>query len=198
MTPLERLTSEYTFGVNSIAQIFPKTTWRPWAYVVSFNINRGPETYPVFQKAIDEAKIAFIGPRMRVEPQGEHVYRVPIKMYTTPDKAVRLAFWSWAPDVTICQFGSVVYMVLQIACYLGFNPIYLLGIDHTRPTEHFCDDYWAGPQPSPDKIDDHKRRAEAAFGVARQMTEKRGIHIYDATIGGGLQVFPKVRLEDIL
>jgi hypothetical protein len=197
VTPLERLKDEYTIGVNSIAQIFPRTTWRPWGYVVSYNVNRGPETYATFQKAIDAAQISFVGPRMRVEPMGPNVYRVPIKMYVTPDRKVRLAFWSWSCDKVICQFGSVMFMALQIVCYLGFNPIYMLGIDHTNPQEHFCDDYWAGPGPLCG-LEIHKRRAEDAYGLARKMTEKRGIHIYDATIGGGLQVFPKVRLEDIL
>ena len=37
---------------------------------------------------------------------------------------------------------TVTYAMLQIACYMGFKEIYLIGVDHSRLDMHFTENYF--------------------------------------------------------
>ncbi len=98
---------------------------------------------------------------------------------------------------------------LPIAYYLGFKEIYLLGCD--------CD---YGMQKSEDSrsyfYDSAQHTSEApdfewlrksweangpmiqAYVIAKKEFESKGRKIYNATAGGKLEVFPRVKLEDII
>jgi hypothetical protein len=39
---------------------------------------------------------------------------------------------------------------------------------------------------------------EKAYIVARDFAARKGMNIFNATVGGRLEVFPRVRLEDII
>jgi hypothetical protein len=109
--------------------------------------------------------------------------------------------------------GTVTYFNLQVAVYLGCNPIILVGVDHSYSdsfkiakkgnvwtseeddVNHFDSRYfgrgyrWHNPQ---------VHRMEAAYRSARRFAEAKGIEIINATDGGKLEVFSRVPLEDCL
>ncbi|MFH1727662.1 MAG: 6-hydroxymethylpterin diphosphokinase MptE-like protein [Pseudomonadota bacterium] len=115
----------------------------------------------------------------------------------------------------ICKplFGArtVVYSAINIAAYMGFSEIYLLGCDHNyledyskQETSHFYD--------LKDGISDHndwrKFNTEYLFYtlylrwkqyrlIAEYLSAKR-CSIYNATAGGCLDVFKRIKLEDII
>ena len=41
-------------------------------------------------------------------------------------------------------------------------------------------------------------RSLVVYRLLKQYADKHGIHIYNATRGGNLEVFPRVTLEDVL
>jgi hypothetical protein len=99
---------------------------------------------------------------------------------------------------------TVTFAALQIAYYMGFQEVYIIGMDHrfettgapneTRVLEgadpnHFDPDYFGGGQQwdNPDL-----ERSEASYEVARREFERAGRRIYDATIGGACTVFDKI------
>ncbi len=107
------------------------------------------------------------------------------------------------------QGATVTYVSLQLAFYLGFTDVVLLGVDHhydragqanklvvseESDPDHFADDYfgagvrWQLPDLS---------QSELAYRFARLAYEQEGRRIRDATEGGKLEVFPKVRLEEL-
>jgi hypothetical protein len=98
---------------------------------------------------------------------------------------------------------TVTYTAMQIAFYLGFSELILIGIDHRyqftgRPNEsqrlegpdpnHFCPDYFGGGQ---DWDNPDLERSEESYQIARQEFEKDGRRIVDATVGGACPVFEK-------
>jgi hypothetical protein len=112
-------------------------------------------------------------------------------------------------DVTqgVWEGSTVTYVAMQIAYYLGFQKIILLGVDHSFHTQgpphltvvsdgddlnHFSPHYfgkgfrWQLPDLA---------TSEFAYRLAREQFERAGRHILDATVGGRLTVFPKVTLE---
>ena len=114
-------------------------------------------------------------------------------------------------DITKNLFAvrSAIYCAIQVAAYMGFKHIYLLGCDHDYLTyitrgksAHFYSDE--------EEIDDsslwisteefflayHIRWKQ--YRLMREYLEPRGCYIYNATEGGLLDVFPRVTLAEAL
>jgi len=105
---------------------------------------------------------------------------------------------------------SVTYASLQLAYYMGFAEVVLVGKDHSyavsgRPTapiksdgqekNHFAAGYYSPGQLW--RIPDYKGE-EMAYAMAREAFEVDGRRVIDATVGGHLEVFPKVELAAAL
>lgn len=108
-------------------------------------------------------------------------------------------------DITkgVHEGWTVTYAALQIAYYLGFNEVVIIGMDHRfeyqgRPNEssvlqgedpnHFCADYFGGGQ-SWDNPD--LERSEESYRLARSVYEQDRRRIVDATVDGACEVFEK-------
>lgn len=88
--------------------------------------------------------------------------------------------------------GMVTLSCLQIAYYLGFKEVYLLGCDCSSKGKHYDnkvdvkskDDYW-----------EHFFKL---YDVCKKVYEADERKIYNATVGGNLEVFERKLLEDII
>jgi hypothetical protein len=107
---------------------------------------------------------------------------------------------------------SVAILALMIALYMGFKEIYLLGTEHdhfrTGRYEYF---YTPTAMLGKDKDverdgrvttplhDDFRGLAElwSQYRRLREIAERRGATIYNATRGGALDEFPRVELESL-
>ena len=109
-----------------------------------------------------------------------------------------------------CEGSTVTYCAMQVAYYLGFSRVILVGVDHgfvnsgtphklvtaEGPDEnHFHPDYfgkgtkWQYPDLA---------GSEVSYRVAKSAYESDGRKIFDATVGGKLQIFEKVDLDHAL
>jgi hypothetical protein len=104
---------------------------------------------------------------------------------------------------------SVTYTCIQLAYYMGFKEVYLIGKDHLfvspktkdgiiisdgKEQNHFIGGYYKPGQIW--HVPDHKTE-EHAYEIARHAYEKSGKIIKDATIGGHLNVFEKVEFVSL-
>lgn len=105
---------------------------------------------------------------------------------------------------------NVVLITLMLAFYLGCNPIYLLGCDHSwwgwkredytdKRLPHFYKSLFS---PMSDRIsydDLHSTILVQQFQYLKllQYAAKRGVQIFNATAGGYLDLFPRVDYEDL-
>lgn len=91
---------------------------------------------------------------------------------------------------------SVTYSMLQIAVYMGFKEIYLLGCDcsysQDKTKQHFIE---SGHHDNYASI--AGKRMICAYKYAKEFADKHDIKIYNATRGGMLEVFERVNLEDL-
>lgn len=119
---------------------------------------------------------------------------------------------SW--DISKNPFSerSVIYDAIQIAVYMGFDQIYLLGCDHDyliNPSHiegpaHF---YNKEQSPIASDVDALFYERELLFlnmhnrwkdyRLMKEYTTQSGKSIYNATYGGMLDVFPRVNLEEL-
>lgn len=108
------------------------------------------------------------------------------------------------PRHGVFEGSTVTYVAMQLAFYMGFGTVVLVGVDHTFTTkgpahkevmstgddpDHFHPAYfgkgfrWQLPD-----LEDSERH----YRIAKEEYEKHGRQIVDATIDGKLDVFPKV------
>ncbi len=134
----------------------------------------------------------------------------PPAMFVSLGLGLEDAFGS-DPTRTIASGGTVTFVALQLAYFMGFRDVTLLGVDHqfvdqgtpnrteTRTAavdaNHFHPAYF--PQGSKWQLPD-LRRSELAYTAARRAFERDGRRIRDATLGGHCPVFEKVALADVL
>jgi hypothetical protein len=106
--------------------------------------------------------------------------------------------------------GTVTYAALQIAYFMGFNRVVIIGLDHSyeekgvpnktvvrhqkTDIDHFHPDYFPeGSKWQPPDLS----RSEIAFSKAKEAYRRNGREILDATVGGKLDIFPKVNFYDL-
>lgn len=104
---------------------------------------------------------------------------------------------------------TVTYAALQIAFYLGFKEVIIIGMDHRfeymgKPNEarrldgpdlnHFSSDYFGGGQTwdNPDLAN-----SEESYRIARTEFEKAGRRIIDATYDGACTIFEKANYRQL-
>ena len=105
--------------------------------------------------------------------------------------------------------GTVTFTCINIAAYMGFKEIYLIGVDHNYKVtineigetvvdndakDYFCDDY---DDDIKDVVVHDMGQNTHAYRDAKAACEELGIHIYNATRGGKLEVFERVDFDSI-
>ena len=192
-TDTSRLQHEFTFGMNRIYLAFPEWGF-PTSYFVSIN------DLVIEQSAAEisaQAMPKFLTWRARryVEKTESTIF-----LHTTYERP------KFASDVRgrVWEGATVTYVALQLAYYMGFDPVILIGVDHSFTSQgqpnstvvsegddrdHFHAGYfgkgfrWQLPD-----LD----TSEVGYAMARQAFEADGRRVLDATVGGQLQVFDKV------
>ena len=189
----------FSFGVNRLYLWFEKTKWRP-DYLVVMDDKIAMEYGEEIKKCDVPNKI--IGDQLQSFWKGHrNSYKTIHRLH---DHVLEYAPNRPKFSSDICKGvysgRTVIYTCLQIACYLGFKEIYLLGTDHNYSgnqgdaSNHFHKDYYKG-KIRPDKY--VKEKAELAFEAAKNYADKHGIKIYNATRGGKLEIFERVKFDEL-
>ncbi len=193
-----------TFAFNRIYYIFDQTPWRPTYY-----ISQDEQMLGGCQETVDALALPhkFIPINMRwyfgIHIRGAHEFYL--------DGSKDEDFW-FTDDFahSVCWAQTVMYTAAQLAAYMGFRTVYLIGVDHhfrvSRDLEgnivvddtvkdYFSDQYNQDRDklviPSTDK-------STFTYLAMAKHCGQRGIQIYNATRGGRLEVFPRVDLDEVL
>ena len=198
-TPLDRLQDDITIAVNNVHLIYPSTDWRPTIYV---RAEQGDTLEPEHWKTSIQTQMDgvaeiwcndyFLRPRFGIENVR------PVKVIKSCAHYLRHFDSPDCPHMLhmpiLCTFGSSVNVAIQIAMMKELSPIYLVGCDlgyKDGQHNHFTKDYEHGrEQPS--------RYANLDTLAAHMIAARSGYEIHNATLGGELEVYPRVDLEAIL
>lgn len=215
-TPLEKLENEYTFGTNRIYLLFDRINWRP-SFYTTVDWRVAPDCADEINALSDMT--LFFPERFRgLLRGGDDVY-----WYwhgPTAEKAQRR--FSYDMTQGIRGAGSVTGSAIQIAYYMGFDPIYLIGVDadyKVLPTvkqsgpDRFGDGVLLRLESSKD--DDPNHFDSRYFGAGRKWhnpnvprmlqgyenckagADAQGRRIYNATVGGKLEIFERVEFDSL-
>ncbi|AQR97004.1 6-hydroxymethylpterin diphosphokinase MptE-like protein [Clostridium saccharoperbutylacetonicum] len=213
LTPhdLDLLKNEYTFASNKIFYIFDKTEWRPTFYgcVDDTVVNSG--------YMVDE----FIN--MKVEKMflldnwqyNKNIYGLDKVMFLKSKDKLDKRKIEFNYDISKpMHIYYVTNALIEIATYMGFKKIYLLGVDMTFPTEkeikekkyhnyHFDKRYVEDKEieiaiPKSYNYEDDVKFTINSYNIMKRYLEKNEMEIYNATRGGKLEVFERVEFDSII
>lgn len=208
-TPLHLLNEEYTMCFNRINLLFERVSWRPNFYVMTDDLLINDMHQEVNSEILPKVDYGFfpdIHPsnvdfKKKIGDQ-ENVF------YLNTDKP---KFQSDLPNCGINK--TVVNAGLQIAAFLGFREIYLIGVDMTFADQNVkkqnSRDWVAQKNDDPNHFDPryfgkgrkyhnptvHEMLEQ--FEIGREFFSDRDIKIYNAGIGGKLEVFERVQFRDL-
>jgi hypothetical protein len=104
---------------------------------------------------------------------------------------------------------TVTYVAMQIAYYMGFSKLFLIGVDHNfnspgnpnekqflqgNDTNHFDPRYFGNKEWHLPDLE----ASELSYHLARFYFKIADRQIYDATVNGKLQIFTKISFEEAL
>jgi hypothetical protein len=126
MEDLERLKNCVTFGCNQVFKAYAETTWRPTYYTVSDSVVA--ETYKEKILAVDSIKIFTDGVKHLIGETNEILW-IHMRPTCFSEDSSSLAFSKNLVDGIAPGGATVIYDQLQIAYYMGFREVILVGID---------------------------------------------------------------------
>lgn len=205
---LRLLKNEITFGVNGIFLNREKMGFDPTYYVVE-------DEFIAEDRAADinqiKGPLKFFGNYLDycIADQPDVIW-LNLRM----DYGPYPGFPHFSRNVarTVWVGGTVTYVCLQLAHYMGFSNVYLIGFDHSykipadakitgetitsqsNDPNHFSETYFGKGYRWHDPM---VERMEQAFCRARDIYSAAGRHIFNATVGGKLEVFERVSYNSL-
>jgi hypothetical protein len=196
-TDLSKLRNEFTFGMNRIYLLFPELGFST-TYFASINDL-------VIEQFADEILVLpmpkFLAWRShRHFPANLSLTQLPTFLYTSYTGP------RFSPDVRgrVWEGATVTNVALQLAFHMGFQQVILIGVDHNFASRgeanktvvsqgddpnHFAPNYFGkGARWQLPDLD----TSEVGYTFAREAYRKAGRELLDATVGGKLNIFPKV------
>ena len=195
-TDVSKIKNEYTFGLNRIYLAF-----EDWGFQTSFLLS-------VNDLVVEQCRDDLMNLNM------PRFFSWRAKQWLTPQDNLHFLYTTYtgpkfAKNVSgrVWEGATVTYTALQLAYHMGFSTVVLIGVDHSFATKgeanktivsegddpnHFNPKYfgkgfrWQLPD-----LD----TSEVAYQMARYAFEQDGRQVLDATIGGKLEVFPKVDFD---
>ncbi|HVU21444.1 MAG TPA: 6-hydroxymethylpterin diphosphokinase MptE-like protein [Rhizomicrobium sp.] len=225
---LSKLENDIVFGCNNIFLLFDRIAWRPTYYAcvdsrvlpdrasdIDRMLRENPAIKAAFFPCIVEEHFGekrHYGARTILPPAPGRFFfhEVQSSLKFLPD-----SMFSVNADRYVVQPFTVAITMLQLAAYMGFSEIYLIGCDTSyRVPEtvtsdasggalvstadddpnHFDPHYFGKGRkwhdPRPEKMIEHYEHAKVALS-------RTGIKVFNATAGGALEVFPRVEFDSL-
>ena len=207
---LDLLKDEVTFGCNLIYKIFEQTIWRPTFYCVSDSgITRNHSRELVENIDCKTLMIReFAYKYMEVKPwNAVKLPYISVDWYKVHGNMLAYHYISHA---------TVMSMMIELAFYMGFKEVYLLGVDGTSASakgSHFTDAYFSkamkeyGDNVKKKLYKNYDPAVRAAylqkrtlmiFEKLKEYADSHGMTIYNATRGGVIEVFERADFDSVI
>ena len=191
--------NEICFGSNWIIKLFQQTKWRPDYYViVDYNFMR---IMPRNMLTSDGYRmITFHADTFQKDIEDDDF------TYTYQSIVYEKEKIRFSGDIVSGVYSAltVTYDMLQIAAFMGFSEIYLLGVDCSNGSSHFYQtDTNATKKLEQSTVLDEtgwKRQYDAwrtGYGKAEEYSRRHDFRIYNATRGGELEIFERVDFDSL-
>ena len=204
---LKKLEGEITIASNGIFFLFDTNAFRPTYYTAEDNL-----------VAEDRAReINHLTGFTKIFPE-DLKYTLNKNENTIFIKFIRgckdSGYPNFSKDLSDCAHtgGTVSYLNLQLAWYLGCKEVYLIGVDHNYLIPENLDKngiVWTSQEEDPNHFhpnyfgkgyrwhDPRTDRMERSYIKAKMVFEEDNRKIYNSTLGGKLEVFERINYDNL-
>jgi hypothetical protein len=196
---LNKLQNEVTFSMNSILRSFDKTKWRPTYYAITdsriidqFKDDPRIDQIPIFftssisfPKRYRQNQIIYTSSnasQMRCVARGNFKNGIHISKRLGP-------YINDAP--------TSVQALIQIAIFMGFSKIYLIGQDCNYGGVN-AHSILTGASSNASPASSVEQSMLDTFSTFKHDAEKRGVQIINCTRGGMLEIYERQNLDEVL
>ena len=186
-----------TISMNSIWKVFSSTRWRPTYYMIQDPICYKQEK-TLLQMERTGMKMMFLSDTndeywKNNEPKTDYL------IYHLDCRNSELEHPKFSDDLSRRAYdaATITYVCIQMAVYMGFKNIYLLGVDFSGfenggdlPHRHFYSDVI-------EEIVGFGNIMGMGYESARKYADTHGIHIYNSSRGGCVEVFDRVDFDSL-
>lgn len=194
MEDLDLIQSYASFSCNSIVLAFDKTSWRPTYYGVQDNgVNKLRDKVIEHQNEFEQIFVGVTSSKKTPDigcPAANYI----LHLLNHSKKGTRHCYKATSQaDRYLYDGYSISYSMLELAIYMGFKEIILLGIDcdYSLKKAHFIE-----------YTDDRDLNASIkmyqAYECIKVYADQKDVKILNASRGWKLDVFECVRLEEVL
>lgn len=197
---------EMTFAFNRIYNIFDQTPWRP-----DFYISQDEKMLAGCVNEVCKIKVdaKFIPIQLEwwnnISISDAACFNLVNQRTDDPEK------FCFSDDISRCIYnsGTGMYTAAQLAAYMGFSEIYLIGVDHhfqisqnnqgeiivdNSVKDYFTDKY----NEDKDKLYiPNTERSTMTYEAMKRHCDARSVRVFNATRGGKLEVFPRVTFDSL-
>ncbi|MFH1079359.1 MAG: 6-hydroxymethylpterin diphosphokinase MptE-like protein [Pseudomonadota bacterium] len=197
-TNLSALKKYHTFGLNKIYLLFDKVDLN-----LSYHVAVNPLVIEQSTKELESLRCpSFLSyrPARHIVNHRHHIYFIMTN-----------GNYLFETDLSrqLCEGYTVTYVALQIAFYMGFSQVFLVGVDHNfkatgTPNDkqflrgddqnHFDPNYFGNREWHLPDLE----ASELSYHLANFHFRRDGRQVYDATVDGKLNIFPKISYEQAL
>lgn len=213
---IAKIKNEYNFAVNMMYENFERLRWKPSFYVIIDRVMSKifEDDELLFRKTIGNIEWFFA--EYKTGLYAKYHKEKPENLIFFKDITKRIGReqeYSFSDDMEkgIYRGQSVVYDVLQMAVYMGFKKIYLIGVDMNYQRERnrngsTIDNFEIKrnhavfvSEPDFYENDAYEPVDEMLLGyeAAKKYSEKHSVEIYNATRGGKLEIFQRVEFDEL-
>lgn len=195
---LAKLGNEDCFVSNRFCYGYDMIEWRPKYYVVQ-------DIYALSASELNnlEASYCLFGSYVwrKNTIKKDNAWCIPTRRALSVNK---IRFGSSLEDEIVSAY-TVTFTIMQIAYYLGYKEVYLLGIDHKFPCVH--DDKGNIISNTEERAHFFNEKSTEMINIegmtnayicAEKFAKQHDFHIYNCTRGGKLEVFQRKSLEEVL
>lgn len=198
---------EYTFSMNRCYQLFDKTNWRPDFYLISDAKACTKETMSAVDYMVGSGiTVAYSKLEISRFPKDAIYFKTNFIDFVLRNSKLdkykkKSHFCLMSTDAYdyVYAGSSCVHSIIQIAYYMGFKEVYLLGTDCGVSGNKSYSDALR-PQDNNAYIIGEGNLMIKDYESMQKDIEKKELdfHVYNCSRGGVLEVFPRKKVEDLV
>ncbi len=203
-TDLSKLKGEYTFAANRIYDIFSQTDWKPTFYVSLDRLFIDRNYDEIYNNQFQQYFLEYRS--VRLKPKRDDtiaLFRLPVYEVNIWD--ARSICVNTELNIGYSNGYTVTFTSIQLALYMGFTEIYLLGVDFSYSVVRDAKGRITKNKDVVDHFSGHRSSKSLlffdncfrAYQVAREYCDAHNITIKNATRGGKLEVFERVDFDKL-
>jgi hypothetical protein len=209
---LNNLKDIVSFSSNRINLFLDKTDWTPWYYTFIDTVIANQFFDDVYNMKKKQMFVIVTDSNFSMVKKHFRKNCFFLRSYYEHQKN-GLPKFSEELSRKIHTHGTVTYVNIQLAIYMGFKNIYLIGVDNNYAInklkdgkieinekligkDHFNENYYSSME-NTKQLPNNVYSMTQAYISSKQYCDSCGVKIYNATRGGKLEVFPRVNFDEL-